>query len=184
MFILGINVLIFKREIIIEPRLKYTWALFFVERRRIVEEEWQQNDDIDTYEISNKGRVKNILTGHILKSQKDRHGDDVVHVYKQGKRYKKRIKRLVAETFIDKHIDDSYVDYIDPLKSDDKNSTDNLQICPKNHGKKIRVTETGEVFDSITECSKALGMSISTISKCTNYPFYNNRLGLHFESID
>ena len=149
-----------------------------------MEEEWQQSDSIDTYAISNKGRVKNVLTGRILKNQIDKSGNDVVHVYKQGKRYKKRVKRLVAETFTDTNIDNFYIDYVNPLKCDDKNSIDNLQICPKNHGKKIKVLETGEIFNSITECSKALGMSISTISKCTNYPFYNNRLGLHFESID
>ena len=117
-----------------ESRLKYTQALFFVERRRIVEEEWQQSDSIDAYAISNKGRVKNVLTGRILKNQIDKNGNDIIHVYKQGKRYKKRVKRLVAETFIDKNIDDYYVDYINPLKCDEKNSTDNLQICPKNHG--------------------------------------------------
>lgn len=149
-----------------------------------MKEEWKRSNHIDVYEVSNKGRVRNSKTGQIVKSQMDESGEDVVYLYDHGKKRKKRVKRLVAETYLDGDVNNSYIERVEPNMQHDRNRTENLKLRSKRKGKKIRVVETGEIFDSITECSKALGMSVSSISKCTNYSFYGNKLGYHFEEVE
>ena len=81
---------------------------------------------------------------------------------------------MVAESFSVKDISDAYVQTINGDEEDV--CSDNLELRSKYNGKKIKVVETGRVYNSIDECSNILGISRSTISRCVNYPFYSNRL--------
>lgn len=145
-----------------------------------MEEEWQKTDG--NYEISNSGKVRNIKTGKMLSSSRDSDGSRVVYLFIDGKKQKRRLKRLVAESFSVEDISDAYVETIN---GDENNvGLDNLEFRSKYNGKKLRVVETGRVYSSIDECSKILGISRSTISRCVNYPFYNNRSNYHFEYVD
>ena len=145
-----------------------------------MEEEWQKTEG--HYEISNSGKVKNAKTGRILSSSQDSDGSRVVYLFIDGKKQKRRLKRLVAEAFSVEDISGTYVRTMNGNEEDIH--VDNLEFRSKYNGKKIKVVETGRIYNSIDECSKALGINRSTISRCTNYPFYNNRLQYHFEYVE
>lgn len=143
---------------------------------------WEQDDEIDNYEVSNEGRVRNKKTGYILSVGRDEQGDKVVYLYKGGKKVRRKLKRLIAKHFVEGDISESYVKH----KDGDKENvvSDNLILEERNSGKRIRVVETGEVYESLQACSDVIGVSKSYISKCVNYPFYGTRQKLHFEEID
>ena len=145
-----------------------------------MDEKWRKSNKFKNYEISNNGKIRNKKTGKILRPTTDKNGNEIVFLYDDGKKCKRNVHRLVAETYLPGDINDLRVKHIDGNKQN--NSVDNLKLVNKK--KKIKVLETGGVYDSITECSKAIGISEATVSKCANYKFYNNRQGYHFESLD
>jgi hypothetical protein len=49
--------------------------------------------------------------------------------------------------------------------------------------KKVEIVETGEVFESLAECARAINGSISAISLCVNGK-QNTYRGLHFKRIE
>lgn len=142
-------------------------------------ENWKQSEQLDNYEVSDEGRVRNAKTGKVLKPSLDSKGYETVKVKSNGRRLTKRVGKLVADTYLGEDPTRPRIRYIDGNKHN--NRPDNIEL--RSRGKKIRVVETGEVYDSISECSKAIGMNIATISKCCNYSFYNNMKGLHFEAV-
>lgn len=145
-----------------------------------MEEKWIESNIAEGYEVSSEGRVRNSKTGRILTPCLDNKGYETVKVKENGRRITKRVGRLVADAFLDEKPGKPCVGYIDGNKRN--NRIDNLERRRCN--KKIRVIETGEVYNSIRECSKAIGINEATISKCCNYDFYNNTKGLHFEALD
>lgn len=145
-----------------------------------MEEIWIESNMIDGYEVSSEGRIRNINTGRILKPSLDSNGYEIVKVKENGRRVTKRVGRVVADAFIIDDPEKPHVGHIDGDKRNNRASNLERRRC----NKKIKVVETGEVYDSISQCSKAIGMNKSSISKCCNYDFYNNRKGLHFEIID
>lgn len=62
-------------------------------------EQWKKINDFD-YMISNKGRVKNILTGHISIGSPNKDKYIKVDLYKNKKRTRFGMHRLVAEYFL------------------------------------------------------------------------------------
>ena len=145
-----------------------------------MEEVWKQIKGNKNYEVSNLGRVRNIKTGRILKHYIDKEGNSIVTLYSKSKKNVSKIHRLVFGNHTEHDLTNEYVSHIDGDKQN--NELNNLEL--KHKRKKILVVETGEIFNSIAECSEALGMSISTISKCCNYSFYNNQYNYHFKEID
>lgn len=161
-------------------------------------EKWLPSKSLPKYEASTKGRVRNAKTGRVLKQRHNRNGYPVVSVRgEDNKTHTKLVSNIVAETFIEDKRNNRRVCYIDR----DKNNTrpENLEyrtlndilkrdykagrVKPHNN-KKIQVVETGETYNSISECSKATGVNRATISKCLNYGFYKNRSGYHFKEVD
>lgn len=63
----------------------------------------------------------------------------------------------------------------------EKNPKKRSRVCENGNKIKVRVIETGEVFDSITKCAKKLKTSTSSIHHC----IYNGRTarGLHVEKV-
>lgn len=146
------------------------------------QEVWEQDDEASNYEVSNKGRVRNEKTKKIIKPFVNEIGDEVVHLYSDGKRITRKVSRLVAKHYLESDLDGKYVKHKDRNKG--KNHANNLYVKSKKSGKRIQILETGEVFESLEECSKRLGMSKSYLSKCVNYPFYKNKKGYHFKILD
>lgn len=149
------------------------------------------------YSVSNKGRIKNNITNRVLKPRPDNKGYMRVCLYEtEGGHCKDLlIHRLVAEAFCIGARDDLDVNHIDGRKSN--NFPENLEWCtrsynlkhsyrtglrdsPHNRCKRVRIVETGEVFNSVRECARFLGCEHSTISQCLN-GYLKTCKGYHFE---
>ncbi len=77
------------------------------------------------YSVSNKGRVRNNKSGKILKQCLYENGYLGVNMNMNGKIFKKRVHRLVAEMFIRKPNENEQVNHKDEIKTN--NSADNLE---------------------------------------------------------
>jgi hypothetical protein len=86
------------------------------------------------YSVSNAGKVKNNLTGNLIKPQIQNSGYYLVHLHSEGKRKAITIHRLVAIAFIDNPEDKSMVDHIDCNKLN--NCVHNLRwVTPCENGR-------------------------------------------------
>ena len=116
-----------------------------------------------------------------------------MYINKSGKIITRRVHRLVADTFYDGDHDDLDVNHIDGNKRN--NFIGNLEFCTRQENirhafdnglkkpsrmKSIKVIETGEIFNSIRECGRALGCNQSDICKCLNGKATHCQ-GYHFE---
>ena len=161
------------------------------------EELWMPCYETNRYEVSSSGRIRNVKSGRILRTYFDDRGREKVTLRIRGRQCTRKVHRLVAEAFYEEDLsyravlhrdcDQRNNDICNLFVGDQSdviiNSYSKLKRVPYNK-RRIRVVETGEVFDSIRECSDAIGVNCSTISKCLNYSFYNNRSNLHFELLD
>lgn len=141
---------------------------------------WKGIENFEDFEVSNNARVRHKDSGRLVHSSIDEKGNEIVFLCRGRKRDKRRVSRLVAESFVMKDISKSIVINIDGNKL--KNIPENLKVIPKS--KKIKILETGDIFESITDCSNHTGVSKSTISKCANYPHYKNESGYNFRFAD
>lgn len=65
----------------------------------VLDELWVGVDGLETYAVSNYGRVMNVRTGKDLSVFKDASGYNHVYMYRQGKRYNVYVHLLVAQAF-------------------------------------------------------------------------------------
>ena len=138
------------------------------------EEEWRPVNGFLRYNVSNYGRIMNVKTGRIMKQNPGERGYRSLMLRHGGKGYNKRVNRLVAAAFCEVPegytMDELDVDHGDGDKSN--NHAYNLEWVTRKENtirafnlglrhaprmKKIRVIETGEVYDSIRECARAIG---------------------------
>jgi len=130
-----------------------------------MEEEWK---DFYSYQVSNHGQVRNSKTGRLLKPQLNEKGYLRVALRIDGKTKWYRVSRLVADLFIPNPDNLPEVNHKDENKLN--NQADNLEWCDRNYnstysmGKKIKCLETGEIYCSLRDASRKLGIPISTIS--------------------
>lgn len=154
---------------------------------------WKKIDRNDNYSINEKGQVRNNLTGHIKKPTLNKvSGYLMFDLYKENKREKVPLHRLVAEAFIPNPENKLTVDHKDGNRQN--NSIENLRwatygeqnsrfdtngvrsepIVVKRYGelrKKrgggheswLEVTETLE-FKSVSEVAEHFNCSVSNIS--------------------
>lgn len=170
-------------------------------------EEWKEISDNSNYLVSNTGRVKRRgrNTDH---SVRDRKGYLVTDLYKDSIRSTKRVHRLVAEAFVQNPGDKPEVNHIDGNKHN--NNASNLEwVTSKencrhawneglmkpsrgmlgksnpNGGRKskpIRIVETGETFNNLYECEKAINGNNRHINDCLRGRQRTHR-GYHFEYV-
>lgn len=141
------------------------------------------------YQVSNMGRVKSLNYRHtgkeeILKNTVNIYGYRCVNLYKYGKRKTYQVHRLVAMAFVDGYEEGLVVNHIDEDKTN--NCAWNLEWCTyeynnsygtrnerasekmkgsKNHkARKVQCIETGEIFITVNEACKFIGVSSSAIA--------------------
>ena len=158
-----------------------------------MQEEWRDIIGYEgLYQVSNFGRVRSLphwqvyQNGHkhyykgcIRKLAKSQGKNGYLHVRLGAKGRQTYVHILVAEAFLDKPDGKTEVNHIDGDKTN--NNVDNLEWCTRaenmHHcahvsGKytgiaKIRIecSETGEIFDSLTEASKKKGVNLGHLSE-------------------
>ena len=130
-----------------------------------MKEVWKTIEDFPSYEVSNLGRVRNKKTSKLLTLIPDK--DGYLRVHLNNDKNVKRVHRLVAQAFIPNKTNKDQVNHKDGDKTN--NAVDNLEWCTskenndhalktglRNQTKSVRIIETGEVFDSILDCAKAI----------------------------
>ena len=168
---------------------------------------WQILADNPNYEVSNTGRVRRLHSSKD-RSTRDRDGYPSVDVYQDGMRKTKRVHRLVAETFLPNPDNKPEVNHKDGNKHN--NHVSNLEwVTSKENcrhawdnglgkpsygmlgksnpnsgrkGKPIRIVETGEVFENLKECEKAIDGNNRHINDCLRGR-QNTHRGYHFEYV-
>ena len=159
-------------------------------------EKWVPINDFPEYEVSDEGRIRNIKTGRIMKSSVNSRGYSQVCLRSNKQQYTKRVHRLVADAFHDKDRNDLDVNHIDGNKQNNKMS--NLEFCSRKENiehayrtglkeeprkTKVRIIETGEVYDSLVACRKAIGGDRCQIHRCLIGKEKSCK-GFHFEPAD
>lgn len=141
------------------------------------------------YQISTKGRVRNIKYDRLLRQAKHRTGYVSVMLYRNGNPKRINIHRLVAENFIEKPDGCDIVNHKDENKSN--NNIENLEWCSGEYNMKYgtlgkRITQkrghcarkkrkviqmdgcgnTLHIWDSISTASKETGTARTSIFEC------------------
>ena len=167
---------------------------------------WSKIRGFNNYSVSKNGDIRNDITGELKNPVKNTDGYYRTDLYADGKRTTKRIHRIVGEAFISNPSNKSQINHKDGNKLN--NRIDNLEwVTPSENmihafntglakpsksmlgkanpnagrkGKSIRIVETGEVFNSITECEKAINGSNKHICDCLSGRQQTHR-GYHYE---
>lgn len=155
---------------------------------------WKPLKNFPSYNGSSEGRIMNIRTRRILKTFTNDKGYIQVCLRKNNQRYNVRAARVLAETFLGEHpgMDVAY-------KNGDRSdiNADNLEWRTRKDiareafasGRRraprstaIRVIETGNEYETVTECAKDISCDRSEIFKClAGQRSYVK--GYHFERI-
>lgn len=160
-------------------------------------EVWKNINDFPNYEVSNLGRVKNVKTGHILKTNtSDRYYS--VELFNNGESKRILVHRLVAEAFLPKVTGKEWINHKDGNRYN--NAVSNLEWCTPtennihaihtglNHPgayqkKAVRIKETGEIFDGVVECANAISADFRNVYRSLNSPQNYAVNGLHCEYV-
>ena len=158
-------------------------------------EVWIKAKGFPSYEVSNTGQIRNAKTGRILKQYKNQRGYMITCLHENGVQHARRVHRLIADAFFDGDHDGLDVNHIDGRKTN--NHISNLEFCTRKQNIahafetglkkpsrqiKIRVVETGEVYESIRECGRSIGCDQSIICACLNGK-QKSCNGYHFEKV-
>lgn len=159
---------------------------------------WLSIKDFPDYEISNEGRVRHVRFNRLLTIGRNSEYP-IIGLHKNGKRYWKAIHRLVAETFYDVDQPDGVeVNHSDGNKQNTHIS--NFEWITKSENvkhayriglkqpsgpyqiRKIRIVETGQIFNNAHDCACYINGDFSTICKCLHVKYRNqSHKGYHFE---
>ena len=147
------------------------------------------------YEVSSEGQIRNSENGHILTPQLH---DGYYHVRLTSPFGSRtcRLHKLVAETFLGPRPEKHDVNHKDGNKLN--NRVDNLEYCTRSenvaHAYKnglnkltssVKIVETGETYNSINECARAIDGSSKNIALCLNPKYQRNtHKGYHFEIVE
>lgn len=138
---------------------------------------WKPLRNFPSYNGSSEGRIMNVRTQHILKPNTNTNGYAQVSLFKNNKPITVRVHRLVAETFLGEHpgMDvrhrdgDRLNNRVENLYWTTRRETINDAFIrgtkKPSRQIRVRVLETGEVYESIRACSRDTGCDPSEIRK-------------------
>ena len=163
-------------------------------------ETWKTVEKYPNYLVSTDGRIKKKSTGRILVTTPDSRGYPAVTIIDNDGQHTKCIHRLVAETFVPNPEGKLTVNHKDGNKRNNHISnlewntlSENLKHAyqvglkqrPDNAGspkRPVRIIETGEIFDSIGACARAIGGDQAHICNCLSGRYHTHK-GFHFEYV-
>lgn len=99
-------------------------------------EKWVEARNFPNYEVSDLGRIRNAKTEKILKIRQDGKAYNLVSLFQDGKRYCKRLGRLIWQSFNECDCKDT-IDHINRIKYDDR--LENLRCIPLSENVKRRI---------------------------------------------
>lgn len=140
----------------------------------VTDESWRDIKGYEgTYQISEKGNIKNVKTGKKLKNNIGTTGYYQVHLRKEGKPKTHLVHRLVAISFIDNPKMELEVNHIDEDKLN--NEVSNLEwVSPKencNHGTRLERCN-GVRRNNTRNTKKVIGVSLDGL-QVLEYPSAN-----------
>lgn len=169
---------------------------------------WLDVVENSNYKVTNTGRVRRNGVDRD-KATRDRDGYPMVDLYKDGCRRTRGVHQLVAEAFIPNPEHKPEVNHKDGNKHN--NHVSNLEWVTKKENcehawktglarpsysmlgkknpnagrktKKIRIVETGEIFDGLKACEMAIDGNNRHINDCLRGRQETHR-GYHFEYVD
>lgn len=139
------------------------------------------------YAITSCGKVWSYKRHKFLKPNDNGKGYMSVYLFKDGKREKYYIHRLVAEAYIPNPDNLETVDHIDGNK--EHNYINNLQWMThednvrKGTSKPVKCIETDQIFESAIIAAKELNLHSCNISLVCNGK-YNHTGGYHFKFVE
>lgn len=175
----------------------------------MINEEWKDIEGYSGYQISNTGQVRSWHnnrwgvgdTYRILSSSLDKEtGYLKVSLHHKGRGHTKAVHVLVAEAFCGgKHpgmdvnhedgnkLNNHYTNLTWVTRSENMLHAhrNGLKHPSKPNQKPVRIVETGETFDSLSDCARAIGGRPHTISMCLSDDYKRSaHKGVHFEYIE
>lgn len=160
-----------------------------------MKEIWKDFPEMPIYEVSTDGRIRNKITGNILKGSFDKDGYKEYHLKNGSKHLYRRGHRIVAITYLDNPENKPVINHINGIKYDNRLSNLEWATISENtqHGfdilgrkgqnggmnKRILLKDLDgneiKTFESMTEASLYLGITLTSIS---SYFKRKDRLGL------
>lgn len=141
--------------------------------------------EFSNYTIDEQGTIKNIKYNRYIKQHLNNNGYYYAYLYKEGKRHKYLVHRLIAEHFIPnpnnypivRHLDDNKLNNtLSNLAWGTASDNQKDSVINKKHNCKagnkrmqelygIKFKLNGIIYNSINECHKNTGMARKTIAR-------------------
>ena len=155
---------------------------------------WKPLYGFPSYNGSSEGRIMNVRTQRILKTQRNDRGYETATLRKNNQQYSVRVHKLIAQTFLGDHpgMDVRHRDLdrsnnrVDNLYWSTRKETVNdyfdMGLRTPARCIPVSVVETGEVYSSIRACARDTGCSQSEICKQLAGKISHVK-GLHFKEV-
>lgn len=165
-------------------------------------EEWKIIEGHPQYRIGTSGRFQSCKRGtwKDLKTSPDGGGYLQAFMCENGRPYVRKVHKLMQDAFFEPDPDRPEINHINGNKRD--NRLENLEQCsrlenmahacetglftrPDDAGRpkrKVIVIETGEIFDSMSDCARAIGGQVSNVCNCLAGKRHTC-MGYHFEYV-
>lgn len=161
-------------------------------------EVWKTIEDFPNYSVSSDGRVRKDSSGKILIATRDSRGYPSLSLKDENGWHTKMVHRLVAKAFVENPYEKRSVNHIDGNKSN--NHISNLEWVTNSENmshayatglkhrpdyagspkQRVRIKETGEIFESVGECARAIGGDQAHIFNCLSGRYHTHK-GYHYE---
>ena len=141
---------------------------------------WEKIKDSKIYEVNNKGSVRNVKTGTIVKHGISGSGRHRVTLYEDGMRKTSYVDDLMADAFFEGDRNGRRIIYADG----NPNNLDitNLSIR-KETRKRVLEVVSGRIFDSRVECCDIMNVPSGVLSRCLSGKAKSYK-GMSFVEID